>query len=330
MTTNRGAGSGPGHSELAAGVLRGDHRSIAQAITLVESGHGAACLHASLFPRTGHAFTIGITGPPGAGKSTLVDQIAAHYRGTGHTVGVLAVDPSSPFTRGALLGDRVRMRSFADDPGVFVRSMANRGHVGGLALATPSAIRVLDAAGFDRVLVETVGVGQSEVDVMGAVDCTVVVEVPGMGDVVQTMKAGLMEIADQFVVNKADRDGAERLAGELRRMLRERTGEGATTGVVQTVAHEGRGVAELVEDIEAFRQRQMDTGALDQRRRDNLAGEVVAFVGEHARRHLLGDDSRHLPAQTRADLYERRRDPEGLAIDIVEAGLVTGPMKEAH
>ncbi|KQY64748.1 hypothetical protein ASD30_00245 [Nocardioides sp. Root140] len=308
-------------SRLAGEVLERNHRAIAQAITLVENGQGASELHTPLFPHTGKAFTIGITGPPGAGKSTLVDQLVAHYRAEGLSVGVLAVDPSSPFTRGALLGDRVRMRSFAADQGVFVRSMANRGHVGGLALATPSAIRLLDAAGFDRILVETVGVGQSEVDVVGAVDCTVVVEVPGMGDVVQTMKAGLMEIADQFVVNKADREGAERLARELRRVLREQSGKGANADVIQTSAHRGDGVPELLQGIEAFRERQIESGRLDERRQENLTREVAAFVGEHARRRLLGVSGTGLPPQTLEDLLGRRRDPQGLALDIVEAGL---------
>ncbi|MGW1681578.1 methylmalonyl Co-A mutase-associated GTPase MeaB [Saccharopolyspora sp. NPDC002376] len=306
---------------LDVDVLKGDHRAIAQAITLVENGEGATDLHAALFLQTGRAFTIGITGPPGAGKSALVDQLIAQYRAEGFTVGVLAVDPSSPFTHGALLGDRIRMRSFAGDPGVFVRSMANRGHVGGLALATPRAIRILDAAGFDRVLVETVGVGQSEIDVVGAVDCTIVVDVPGMGDVVQTMKAGLMEIADQFVVNKADRDGAARLARELRRLLHEREGERSASTVALTQAHKGIGIPELVESIERFRSRQTESGALTERQQHNLAREVAAFVGEHARRRLLGEDQLRLPEETLAALRHRKQDPEGLALAIVEAGL---------
>lgn len=307
-------------SELAARVLTRDHGAIARAISLVENGEGAS-VHTALFPHTGNAFTIGITGPPGAGKSTLVDQLVAQYRSEGMSVGVLAVDPSSPFTRGALLGDRIRMRSFAADPDVFVRSMANRGHVGGLALATPSALRVLDAAGFDRVLVETVGVGQSEVDVVGTVDCTVVVEVPGMGDVVQTMKAGLMEIADLFVVNKADRDGSERLARELRRMLRERLGRSAKAEVVQTQAHRGVGIAELVRSIEDFRSDQTSSDRLDERRQHNLVQEVASFVGAHARRRLLGTDGVGVPPATLRALRQRQRDPEGLARDLVEAGL---------
>ncbi|WP_228001344.1 methylmalonyl Co-A mutase-associated GTPase MeaB [Nocardia australiensis] len=301
-------------------VVAGDHVAVARAISLVENGASAA-LHSALFPRTGRAFTIGITGPPGAGKSTLVDQLAAEYRKRGLTVGVLAVDPSSPFTRGALLGDRVRMRSTPDDQGLFIRSMANRGHVGGLALAAPSAIRVLDAAGFDRVLVETVGVGQSEVDVVGTVDCTVVVEVPGLGDVVQTMKAGLMEIADRFVVNKADREGASRLAGDLRRMVRERHRGDAKPTVTMTQAQNGTGVDELADSLEQFRDHLIDSGALDRRREENLAREVAAFVGEYARRRLIGDDLRQLPKEMLRDLRERTRDPEGIAAGIVDAAL---------
>lgn len=313
-----------GATYTAESVLAGDHVAVARAISQMESGSGAG-LHSEIFPHTGRAFTIGITGAPGAGKSTLVDQLIAEYRARDLSVGVLAVDPSSPFTRGALLGDRVRMRSTPDDQGVFIRSMANRGHVGGLALATPSAIRVLDAAGFDRVIVETVGVGQSEIDVVGTVDCVVVVEVPGMGDVIQTMKAGLMEIADRFVVNKADHGNAPRLAGDLRRMVRERHGDVGASADVPTVtltqAQKGTGIAELVDSIEQFRAYQVDTGALAKRRQSNLVREVAAFVGEHARRRLIGADLTRLSEQTRQELSERVRDPEGIAIDIVDAGV---------
>jgi LAO/AO transport system kinase len=312
----------PASDDLAQRVLAAEHRAIAQSITMVESGDpSAADLHARLFPSTGRAFTIGITGPPGAGKSTLVDHLAAGFRAEGLSVGVLAVDPSSPFTRGALLGDRVRMRSFATDPGVFVRSMANRGHVGGIAMATPSAVRVLDAAGFDRIIVETVGVGQSEIDIVGAVDCTVVVEVPGMGDVIQTMKAGLMEIADRFVINKADREGAQRIARELRRMLHERGVDMQEGEVLMTVANRGEGITELIAAMEGFLERQQASGALEHRRLDNLSREVVNFVGEQARQRLVGTLDQGLPGPVIAALRGRSRDPESLATEIVDRGL---------
>lgn len=311
-------------TDLGQAVLAANHVAVARAITLMENGSGSE-LHSELFPHTGGTFAIGVTGAPGAGKSTLVDQLVAEYRARELTVGVLAVDPSSPFTRGALLGDRVRMRSTSHDEGVFIRSMANRGHVGGLALATPSAIRVLDAAGFDRVIVETVGVGQSEIDVVGAVDCVVVVEVPGMGDVIQTMKAGLLEIADRFVVNKSNHDGAKRLAGDLRRMVRERR---ATVGaeadapvVTLTQAQKGLGVAELVDSIEQFRVHQTESGELGRRRERNLAREVAAFVGEYARRRLLGEGYDLLDEPALQDLRDRVRDPEGIAIGMVELSL---------
>ena len=309
--------------QLSEQVLKGDHRAIARAITLVESGQQLGEeLHEQLFPRTGGAFSIGITGSPGAGKSTLVDQLVAQFRREGLTVGVLAIDPSSPFTRGALLGDRVRMRSFASDTGVFIRSMANRGHMGGLALATASAVRVMDAAGFDRIIVETVGVGQSEIDVVETVDCTVVVEVPGMGDSIQTMKAGLMEIADQFVVNKADREGAARVVGGLRRLLSEKNGTRTSGEVLSTIANRGTGVPELVEALERFYAERRENGALGERRFSNLKNEVIAFVGQYARRRLVGSVENGLPEDILEALRQRRRPPESLALDIVDAGLI--------
>jgi LAO/AO transport system kinase len=226
---------------LAERVLARDPRAVARAISLVEDGEAeGAALIQQIFQRTGGAFLVGITGVPGGGKSTLVDRLIATIRATGKTVGVLAVDPSSPFSGGAVLGDRVRMNAHAADRGVFVRSMATRGHLGGLARTTSDAALVLDAAGFDVVLIETVGVGQDEVDVAQAADATVVVLVPGTGDDVQAIKAGIMEIADLFVINKADLDGAEKLEREIK------MAQNAHVPVLLTSAQEGKGVAEAL------------------------------------------------------------------------------------
>lgn len=240
---------------LVKGVLEGDFRSIARLISLVEDGaaEGTVLLRA-LFPHTGRCFTIGVTGSPGSGKSTLVDHLAGHYRGLGLKVGVIAVDPTSPFTGGAILGDRIRMQSRSLDPGTFIRSMATRGQLGGLARATADAVMVLDSAGFDVVLIETVGVGQDEVEVARAAQATLVLVVPGMGDDIQAMKAGIMEIGDLFVVNKADHDGADRVETEIRSLISiSKRADAWTPEVVRTVASEGQGVKSCAGAIERFR-----------------------------------------------------------------------------
>jgi LAO/AO transport system kinase len=240
----------------AALVRAGDVRAMSRALSAIENRTAEAeQLLRELFPFTGRAFRIGITGAPGTGKSTLVDKLAAHYRAEKKSVGIIAVDPSSPFTGGAILGDRIRMQGHSADEGIFIRSMATRGFLGGLAQATGDATLMLDAAGKDMILIETVGVGQGEIEIVRLADCTVVVLVPGMGDDVQSLKAGLMEIADIFVINKSDREGAEQFEEQLRAILQlvpER--DGWKPSIVRTVATEGKGVEDFASQIALFRE----------------------------------------------------------------------------
>ena len=256
---------------LAEGVRAGDVRAIARAISAVEDGAPwAADLLARLFPHAGRGLVIGVTGPPGSGKSTLVDRMTAHLRAQGKTVGIVAVDPTSPYSGGAILGDRIRMNAHSLDEGVFIRSMATRGHLGGLAAATSHALTVLSAAGKDVILVETVGVGQDEVDIVGAADVSLVVLVPGLGDEVQALKAGIMEIADVFVVNKADREGVERVVAEIESMLSLATREDEPPAIVQTVASQDKGIDALLAAVETFRTRAGASGLLARKRRSHL------------------------------------------------------------
>jgi LAO/AO transport system kinase len=270
---------------LVAGVLGGDVRALARAISLMEDGRPEArAVLAGVFAHGGRSLIVGVTGPPGAGKSTLVDRVTARLRAQGKTVGVIAVDPTSPFTGGAILGDRIRMQSHATDPAVFIRSMATRGHLGGLALATGHAVALLSASGKDVVLVETVGVGQDEVEIAGAADVTVVVLVPGLGDEVQALKAGIMEIADVFAVNKADRDGADRLVAEIQAMVSLGAHEGRAPAIVKTVATEDRGIDALMEAVEEFRARAESSGLLERKRRALLARQLEEVVQDRLMR----------------------------------------------
>jgi len=236
-------------------ILAGDFRAVARLITWVENGYAQSIPYLQeLFPHTGRCFTIGVTGSPGSGKSTLVDCLATRYRRGGRRLGIIAVDPTSPFTGGAILGDRIRMQSRSVDPGTFIRSMATRGHLGGLAATTSEAQLVLDAAGFDIVLIETVGVGQDEVEIVRTADVTLVLLVPGMGDDIQAMKAGIMEIGDIFVINKADHRGVERVEAELNALLSmSGRADGWKPRVVKTIATENRGIEECAEAIAACR-----------------------------------------------------------------------------
>ncbi len=256
---------------LADRVLTGDPRALARALSLVEDeSPAAAALMAALYPRTGRAWTLGVTGPPGAGKSTLVDQVARALRARGVSVGIIAVDPTSPFTGGAILGDRVRMQAHAGDAGVFIRSMATRGHLGGLAGATADAALLLDAAGRECVIIETVGVGQAEVDIIRTADVCVVVLVPGTGDEVQALKAGIMEIADLFVVNKSDREGADRMVAAVETVLGLAPADAGawTPPVLKTEATRGVGVQQVLEAIDQFRARAATK--VDLRRRERV------------------------------------------------------------
>jgi GTPase len=282
-------------AELVERARAGESRSVARLISLVEDESPLLReVMAALAPHAGKAHIIGITGSPGVGKSTSTSALVTAYRATGKRVGVLAVDPSSPFSGGALLGDRVRMQDHATDAGVFIRSMASRGHLGGLAWTTPQALRVLDAAGFDVVLVETVGVGQSEVEIAGMADTTLILLAPGMGDGIQAAKAGILEVGDIYVVNKADRDGVQNLTRDLRSMLglAERSEGAWVPPILKTVASRNEGVDEVVTAIEDRLTWMRSNGVLTERRRARARDEIEAIAMTALRNrfaHLHGD-----------------------------------------
>jgi LAO/AO transport system kinase len=272
---------------LAAGVREGDRRALARAITLVENGDPLAYdLVREVYPETGSAYVVGVTGPPGVGKSSLIAALVRQIREAGNTVGVISVDPSSPFTKGALLGDRIRLSEHFLDPGVFIRSMGTRGHLGGLAEATLQALLVLDAAGKDIVFVETVGTGQSEVEVIGIADTVLLVLMPGSGDSIQALKAGIMEIPDVIAINKKDHPAAKTMLNEVRSVLTLDTERAWKPPIVLTEALSDEGVADLWAKVEAHRAHLDEEGLLDERRRRNLAGEVFAVASARAKAHL--------------------------------------------
>jgi len=310
-------GDGSARAQL---VLAGDCGAVARLMRDLDDGiTGATEDLAWLYPRTGRAFVVGVTGMPGVGKSTLVAALIGRYRAAGAQVGVVAVDPSSPFSGGALLGDRVRMQQHATDAGVFIRSLATRGQLGGLSRSTVDVVSVLDAAGFDRIIVETVGVGQAEVDVMTAADVVVVTTAPGLGDEVQALKAGILEIADVLVVNKADREGADRAAKDLTTMLDlAQRGRGTTAGgvlVLKTIASTGAGIEALVQAIDGARP--TDAAPRLERRRRQAEAQVLAIAGELGRRALR--DRLDGAASLVDDVAARRRDPYGAAAELVAA-----------
>jgi LAO/AO transport system kinase len=279
---------------LVEGVRQGDRRALARAITLIESSDPTAYdLVRELYPETGRAYAIGVTGPPGVGKSSLISALVRHVRERGETVGVISVDPSSPFTRGALLGDRIRLADHFLDPEVFIRSMGTRGHLGGLAETTLQAALVLDAAGKDLLFLETVGAGQSEVEIISIADTVLLVLMPGSGDSIQALKAGIMEIPDVIAVNKRDHPAAKTMVNEVRSILALDTDEGWQPPIVLTEAIKGEGIDELWGKIEEHRAYLQDNGLLAERRARNLAGEVFAVASARAKGHLeeaVGDD----------------------------------------
>lgn len=299
-------------TELSGKVLAGEPRYIARAISLVENGGSeAAGLMKEIFPRTGNASVIGITGAPGAGKSSLVDKLALHYKEQGQKVGIVCIDPSSPFSGGAILGDRIRMAALGTDKNIFIRSMATRGNLGGLSRATVDAVAILDAAGFDKVIVETVGVGQDEVEIVKTADVSVVVLVPGMGDDIQAIKAGIMEIGDVFVINKADREGVLRTQKELEALLTlAHRPDMWNPPIVKTIATESKGIDDLAMAIACYLEFQSGEAMSNDRRRAIARWRLLELLQERLLRdHLKEDTTAGLVEQMAEAIAQKSIDP---------------------
>ncbi|HEY8558929.1 MAG TPA: methylmalonyl Co-A mutase-associated GTPase MeaB [Pyrinomonadaceae bacterium] len=305
---------------LVEKLLNGEPRAVARAITKAENGvRGAAELMKAVFPHTGRALVIGITGAPGAGKSSLVDKLAMHYKDKGERVGIIAVDPSSPFSGGAILGDRIRMSTLGLDKNVFIRSMATRGNLGGLSRATVDAVAILDAAGFDKVIVETVGVGQDEVEIVKTADVSVVVLVPGMGDDIQAIKAGIMEIGDAFVINKADREGVIRTEKELQALLSlAHRPDFWNPPIVKTIATENKGIEDLSKAIESYYEFQKSGENLE-RRKAIARWRLLELLQERLLAEVLSRDGSEEKLEKLArEIAEKRSDPYSAIEEILK------------
>jgi len=302
-------------------LFRGETRSVARAITTVENGaSGAAALMKEVFPKTGNALIVGITGSPGAGKSSLVDKLALYYRDKGERVGIICIDPSSPFSGGAILGDRIRMQTLGLDKNVFIRSMATRGNLGGLSRATVDAVAILDAAGFDKIIVETVGVGQDEVEIVKTADVSVVVLVPGMGDDIQAIKAGIMEIGDVFVINKADREGVLRTEKELESLLSlAHRPDFWNSPIVRTVATENKGIEDLSKAIESYNDFQKKGEASLTRRREIARWRLLELLRETLLSQALNKNGTSEKLEKLAlEVAEKKRDPYSAIEEILK------------
>lgn len=297
--------------DIVTELLKGNKLAIAKAITAVENEYDEATeIMQKIYPNTGNAYIIGITGPPGAGKSTLTDKITKEYRSRGKTVGIVAVDPSSPFSGGAILGDRIRMNELTMDDGVFIRSMATRGSLGGMSRKTSEVSKILDAAGKDIVIIETVGVGQSEVDIVKTADTTLVVLVPGLGDDIQAIKAGILEIGDVFAINKADREGVERLNLEIEMMLDLDQSETVWRPKIRrTVASQNEGVVELVDSIEEHAVFMTQTGMLEKHRFERTRDEILSMLDEAIKVYLMKKVAGSQFEKLTTEVNERKNDP---------------------